>query len=172
MSHASGFHTLCQRRPDPGIDLAGCQRDSRINEQNRPPGEVVQSDDIGPPPFQKGRPALQVEVWAVKLPSLPAGIRLAIRQALPLAKDRASRMRAALKRQVSELERLHSQPLYDVQSQLVYATRADQVTDVWIGGRHQLENARHVHIDTDTLLARANEWRSRIARTRDQEQVG
>ena len=66
-----------------------------------------------------------------------------------------------------DLERLHSQPLYDVQSQLVYATRADQVTDVWIGGRHQLENARHVHIDTDTLLARANEWRARIARTRD-----
>jgi 5-methylthioadenosine/S-adenosylhomocysteine deaminase len=66
-----------------------------------------------------------------------------------------------------DLERLHSQPLYDVQSQLVYAARADQVTDVWVGGRHQLENARHVHIDTDTLLARANEWRARIARTRD-----
>ena len=66
-----------------------------------------------------------------------------------------------------DLERMHSQPLYDVHSQLVYATRADQVTDVWIGGRHQLENARHVHIDTDTLLARANEWRARIARTRD-----
>jgi 5-methylthioadenosine/S-adenosylhomocysteine deaminase len=62
-----------------------------------------------------------------------------------------------------DLVRLNSQPVYDVISQLVYATRADQVSDVWIAGRHQLENGQLVNIDTDSLLARSNEWRERFA---------
>lgn len=59
----------------------------------------------------------------------------------------------------------NSQPVYDVISQLVYTARADQVTDVWVGGRRQLENGRFPHIDTDAVLARCNEWRDRIADT-------
>lgn len=62
-----------------------------------------------------------------------------------------------------DLGALNSQPLYDVTSQLVYAVRADQVADVWIAGRHQLEGGRFTNIDTDALLARSNEWRDRIA---------
>jgi 5-methylthioadenosine/S-adenosylhomocysteine deaminase len=64
-----------------------------------------------------------------------------------------------------DLRALNSQPIYDVVSQLVYAARADQVTDVWIAGRRQLENGRFTHIDTDALLARSNEWRDRLADT-------
>ena len=64
-----------------------------------------------------------------------------------------------------DLGSLNSQPVYDVVSQLVYAVRSDQVADVWIGGRHQLDNGRFAHIDTDSLLARCNEWRERIAET-------
>ena len=64
-----------------------------------------------------------------------------------------------------DLSSLNSQPVYDVVSQLVYAVRADQVTDVWVGGRHQLDNGQFAHIDTDSLLARCNEWRERIAAT-------
>jgi len=63
------------------------------------------------------------------------------------------------------LNTLNSQPIYDVVSQLVYATRADQVADVWVAGRRQLENGRFTHIDTDALLTRGNEWRDRIADT-------
>jgi len=58
---------------------------------------------------------------------------------------------------------LNSQPVYDVVSQLVYASRSDQVADVWIAGRRQLENGQFVHIDTDALIARSNEWRDRMA---------
>ena len=61
-----------------------------------------------------------------------------------------------------DLSCLNSQPVYDVISQLVYAVRADQVTDVWVGGRHQLDNRRFTNIDIDSLLARVNEWRERI----------
>ena len=62
-----------------------------------------------------------------------------------------------------DLERLNSQPVYDVVSQLVYTARADQVTDVWIAGRHLLDNGQLVNIDTDSLMARSNEWRERFA---------
>ena len=65
----------------------------------------------------------------------------------------------------TDLNRLHSQPVYDPVSQLVYTARADQVTDVWVAGKHQLDNGRLVHIDTDSLLQRSNEWRERIARS-------
>lgn len=70
-----------------------------------------------------------------------------------------------------DLSRLNSQPLYDVQSQLVYAVRADQVSDVWIGGRHQLEDGRLTQTDTDSLLEQANAWRTRIATTQDTDPV-
>ena len=63
------------------------------------------------------------------------------------------------------LRTLNSQPIYDVVSQLVYASRCDQVADVWIAGRRHLENGQFVHIDTDGLLARANEWRDRMLDT-------
>jgi 5-methylthioadenosine/S-adenosylhomocysteine deaminase len=62
-----------------------------------------------------------------------------------------------------DLNRLHSQPVYDPVSQLVYTARADQVTDVWIAGKHQLDNGRLTQINTDSLLERSNEWRDRFA---------
>jgi 5-methylthioadenosine/S-adenosylhomocysteine deaminase len=64
-----------------------------------------------------------------------------------------------------DLNRMNSQPVYDVVSQLVSAARSDQVTDVWVAGRHQLDNGRFTHINTDDLLARGNEWRERIMET-------
>ncbi|HNP62981.1 MAG TPA: TRZ/ATZ family hydrolase [Woeseiaceae bacterium] len=62
-----------------------------------------------------------------------------------------------------DLNRLHSQPVYDPVSQLIYTARADQVTDVWIAGRHQLDNGKLTHIDTDNVLSRCHEWRDRFA---------
>ncbi|MDH5500960.1 MAG: TRZ/ATZ family hydrolase [Gammaproteobacteria bacterium] len=62
-----------------------------------------------------------------------------------------------------DLNHLHSQPLYDPISQLVYTARAEQVSDVWVAGRHQLDKGRLTQIDTVSLLARCNEWRDRFA---------
>ena len=64
-----------------------------------------------------------------------------------------------------DLGQLHCQPVYDPVSQLVYSARADQVSDVWTAGRHQLENGELVHIDTHNLIARSNEWRDRFVST-------
>jgi len=64
-----------------------------------------------------------------------------------------------------DLSPLHSQPVYDPISQLVYTARADQVSDVWIAGRHQLENGILTHINTANVLQRSREWRDRFAST-------
>jgi 5-methylthioadenosine/S-adenosylhomocysteine deaminase len=65
-----------------------------------------------------------------------------------------------------DLRRLNSQPLYDPLSQVVYTANAEQVRDVWIAGRHQVENGQLTHIDEDELLNRAAEWQSRISSAR------
>lgn len=66
-----------------------------------------------------------------------------------------------------DLGGLNSQPIYDVTSQLVHTAAASQVSDVWVAGRHQLDNGRLAHINTDELLERSNEWRDRIATASD-----
>jgi 5-methylthioadenosine/S-adenosylhomocysteine deaminase len=69
-----------------------------------------------------------------------------------------------------DLSRLNSQPVYDVISQVVYTANADQVSDVWIAGKHQLENGRLTHIDRDGLLDRSEEWRERFTSTSEHQQ--
>ena len=60
------------------------------------------------------------------------------------------------------LDTLHSQPVFDPVSQLVYTARPEQVSDVWVAGRHQLENGRLTHINTEDLFARCGEWQQRF----------
>ncbi len=62
-----------------------------------------------------------------------------------------------------DLSALHTQPVYDVCSQLVYAAHSEQVTDVWVAGKHQLDNRKLAHMNSDNVLRRSNEWRDRIA---------
>jgi len=62
---------------------------------------------------------------------------------------------------------LNSQPIYDVASQLVHTAASNQVCDVWVAGRHQLDNGQLAHINTGELLERSNEWRDRIATARE-----
>jgi len=62
-----------------------------------------------------------------------------------------------------DLSGLNSQPIYDIPSQLVYTAGSGQVSDVWVAGKHQLDNGKLAHINTDELLERSNEWRDRIA---------
>jgi len=62
-----------------------------------------------------------------------------------------------------DLRHLNSQPVYDPLSQLVYTVQPHQVSDVWVAGKHQLDNGSLAHIDVDDLLARTAEWQQRIA---------
>ncbi len=62
-----------------------------------------------------------------------------------------------------DLSPLETQPLFNVFSQLVYATGRHQVTDVWIAGRRKLAGRELVDMDAEAVVANARQWRERIA---------
>ena len=62
-----------------------------------------------------------------------------------------------------DLGQLETQPLHHVISQLVYAAGRQQVSDVWIAGRHKLRERVLIDMDTDAIVANARQWRARIA---------
>ena len=62
-----------------------------------------------------------------------------------------------------DLSTLETQPLHHVLSQLIYATGRHLVSDVWIAGHRKLAGRVLVDFDTDAVLAKAREWRQRIA---------
>lgn len=62
-----------------------------------------------------------------------------------------------------DMMHLNSQPVYDPVSQVVYTVQPHQISDVWVGGRHQVENGVLTQIDQDDILRRTAEWQQRIA---------
>ncbi|MDH4049147.1 MAG: TRZ/ATZ family hydrolase [Gammaproteobacteria bacterium] len=62
-----------------------------------------------------------------------------------------------------DMQHFRTQPIYDAISQLVYSASSRQVSDVWIAGRHLVENGTLTQIDGDEILRRTNEWQQRIA---------
>ena len=70
-----------------------------------------------------------------------------------------------------DMDPLETQPLFNVISQLVYATGRHQVTDVWVAGQQRLRGRELVGIDTDALVANARQWRERIAAILEQKKA-
>ncbi|MBA6412867.1 TRZ/ATZ family hydrolase [Parahaliea sp. F7430] len=62
-----------------------------------------------------------------------------------------------------DLAEAATQPVYNPQSQLVYACNGSQVSHSWIAGRPVLEAYRLNTIDTDALAARTQYWQQQIA---------
>jgi len=69
-----------------------------------------------------------------------------------------------------DMDPLETQPLFNVISQLVYATGRQQVTDVWVDGRARLRGRELVDLDTAALVANARQWRERISAILEQKQ--
>lgn len=67
---------------------------------------------------------------------------------------------------VVDLDTVETSPMYDVVSQLVYATGRHQVTDVWVDGRRKLRDRVLTDIDEAAVKAAARRWQSRIAAIR------
>lgn len=61
-----------------------------------------------------------------------------------------------------DLNRLENMPLYNPVSQIVYSANRDQVTNVWVAGRHLLKNRQLTTLDEEELIARAVQWRDKI----------
>jgi 5-methylthioadenosine/S-adenosylhomocysteine deaminase len=63
------------------------------------------------------------------------------------------------------IDRPHAVPMYDVYSQLVYALKSSDVTDVVINGRVVVRDAKCLTIDVPTTLAKAKEYGLKIAQS-------
>lgn len=66
------------------------------------------------------------------------------------------------------LDDITCQPFYHLESQLVYATPASQVSDSWVAGKRLMKNRELITIDQVAARARAQGWRNKIAATDDQ----
>jgi len=62
-----------------------------------------------------------------------------------------------------DLNHINSQPVYDPTVQLVYSCHKEQVSDVWVAGRHQLDNGSFTQVNEVEILQRSAEWQARIA---------
>jgi len=61
-----------------------------------------------------------------------------------------------------DLSAISSQPVYDPVSQIVYATTRNQVSDVWVNGRHLLAKHQLTSLDEAALRDKAQAWRDKI----------
>lgn len=64
-----------------------------------------------------------------------------------------------------DLGGLESEPLYDPLSHLVYACNRNQVSDVWIAGRHLLAAGTFTRFDQHQVIGKARRWRDKILST-------
>lgn len=62
-----------------------------------------------------------------------------------------------------DLNRAHTQPVYDVAAQIVFAASREQITDVWVAGRALVKDREIACLDLDDVLRRADRWRERIS---------
>ncbi len=58
---------------------------------------------------------------------------------------------------------METQPVYHPLSQIVYAATRSQVSDVWVAGHHVLKDRALTTVDEAAVVAKAAEWRDRIA---------
>jgi 5-methylthioadenosine/S-adenosylhomocysteine deaminase len=66
---------------------------------------------------------------------------------------------------IVDLESAHQTPVYNVYSELVYATKASDVETVIINGRIVMQSRRVLTIDERSVRVKANEYRDRIKKS-------
>lgn len=59
-----------------------------------------------------------------------------------------------------DLSALNTQPVHNPVSQIVYAANAQQVSDVWVAGKHLLNQKRLTNLDENDLRQEVQEWHS------------
>ncbi len=61
-----------------------------------------------------------------------------------------------------DLGQLESQPIYHPLSQIVYSSSREQVSDVWVQGRHLLNKRKLTTLDIDSINKNAHYWADKI----------
>ena len=52
--------------------------------------------------------------------------------------------------------------MYDPIGHVVYATQRNQVSDVWVAGKHLLSNRELLTLDQSEIAAKTKEWNLKI----------
>ena len=66
---------------------------------------------------------------------------------------------------VLDLDTPNATPMYDVYSQLVYALKGSNVTDVIVNGREVVRDRRCLTLDQQAVLAKAREYGTKVAQS-------
>jgi len=61
------------------------------------------------------------------------------------------------------LDQPNSVPMYDVYAQIVYASKASDITTVMVGGRTVMQNRKLLTVDEPAAIAKAREYKTKIA---------
>jgi len=61
-----------------------------------------------------------------------------------------------------DLGQPETQPVYNPESQLVYACAREQIRHVWVAGRHLLREREALTLDEEAVLSKARQWREKI----------
>lgn len=61
------------------------------------------------------------------------------------------------------LDQPNSVPMYDVYAQIVYASKASDITTVMVGGRIVMQNRKLLTVDEPAAIAKAREYKTKIA---------
>jgi len=61
-----------------------------------------------------------------------------------------------------DLGQPETQPVYNPESQLVYACSREQIRHVWVAGRHLLRKREALTLDEEAVLSKARQWREKI----------
>ncbi len=64
---------------------------------------------------------------------------------------------------------LEMNPVYDPVANLVYSSDRDQVTDVWVAGKHLLKERQLTTLDEQELINTSQQWNARISTSDDNQ---
>ena len=63
---------------------------------------------------------------------------------------------------VIDIDSLEAYPMYDPIGHLIYSTQRNQVSDVWVAGKHLVSNRELLTLDQTEIVAKTKEWNQKI----------
>ena len=66
--------------------------------------------------------------------------------------------------QAIHLGQLEQQPLFHPVSQIVYASQRQQISDVWVAGKHLMKDRKLTTLKESELIANAYEWQKKLSK--------
>lgn len=61
-----------------------------------------------------------------------------------------------------DLNQIETQPVYNPISQIVYAASRNQVTHVWVAGKHLLDDRKLTSLNENAIMSNAKSWKEKI----------